>query len=141
MNVDQFFSMLSLFSWILFGISVIGVFILNWIRLGPGHAILGIFTWRTLLGIIPVVIITLLSLAIVFVPPTHAGVVISFLEGQGYQEKYLQSGARFIVPIAEQVVMYPIYQQTYTMSSNPLDGNELGNDTIAASTTLFLIVS
>lgn len=135
MNVDQFFSTLSLISWIMFGVAVLGVFVLNWVRLGPGHAILGIFQWRTLLGLVPVVIVTLLSLAIVFVPPTHAGVVISFLEQEGIQEQYMQSGPNFIVPVAEQVIMYPIYQQTYTMSSNPLDGNELGNDTIAARTS------
>lgn len=134
MNVDQFFSTLSLISWATFGIAMLGVFMVRWVRLGPGNAILGIFEWRTLLGLIPVLIVTLLSLAIVFIPPTHAGVVISFFEEDGFEEQYRTSGFNIIVPIAEQVVMYPIFQQTYTMSSNPLDGNELGNDTIAART-------
>lgn len=135
MNIDQFFNLLSIISWVIFFIIVVGAFITNWIRLGISHAFLGLFSRRTVIGIIPVILITLLSLSVVFIPPTHSGVVVSFLAPRGYREDPLTSGRHFIFPVAEQVVMYPIYQQTYTMSSNPVDGNELGNDTIAARTS------
>ena len=34
--------------------------------------------------------------------------------------------------LAEQVVVYPIYWQTYTMSTEPFEGTKVGNDTISA---------
>jgi regulator of protease activity HflC (stomatin/prohibitin superfamily) len=42
---------------------------------------------------------------------------------------------RAIVPLAERVVRYPIYWQTYTMSSEAQEGAKSGNDAISARTS------
>ena len=135
MNIDQFFNLLSLIAWGLFFLIVIGTFASQWLQRGATQAFLGLVSLRTFFLLLFPVTISLIALSIVFVPPTHSGVVVSFLAPRGYREQPLASGRHFIVPVAEQVVMYPIFQQTYTMSSNPLDGNEVGNDTITARTS------
>lgn len=44
----------------------------------------------------------------------------------------MRSGLHWIVPLAERVIEYPIFWQTYTMSTEPFEGTKTGNDTIAA---------
>lgn len=134
MNVDQFFNVLAVISWAIVATIIIGLFIVRWLRGGFISAFLGLFSWNVFLIFFPIAF-TLLALSVIFVPPTESGVVISFLAPRGYREQPMTSGRHWIIPVAEEVILYPIYQQTYTMSSNPLDGNEMGNDTITSRTS------
>jgi regulator of protease activity HflC (stomatin/prohibitin superfamily) len=47
----------------------------------------------------------------------------------------LQPGLRWIIPFAENVVIYPISKQTYTMSIAPQEGQIQGDDSVAARTS------
>jgi regulator of protease activity HflC (stomatin/prohibitin superfamily) len=79
--------------------------------------------------------LTLLSNALVFIEPQEVGVVISLASPQGYRDRPLRSGLRWIIPFLEQVYYYPIYFQTYTMSGKPTEGQNFGNDDIVARTS------
>ena len=80
-------------------------------------------------------VFSLLSASLVFIEPQEVGVVISVISPNGYREDPLRSGLHIIVPLAEKVVRYPIYWQTYTMSMETLEGSKVGNDAIAARTS------
>jgi regulator of protease activity HflC (stomatin/prohibitin superfamily) len=61
-------------------------------------------------------------------------VVVSAFNPQGYRSDALTPGLHWIVPFAENVIVYPISRQTYTMSSTPGEGAVSGDDSIAART-------
>jgi regulator of protease activity HflC (stomatin/prohibitin superfamily) len=78
--------------------------------------------------------ITLIYRSVIFVEPQQVGVVISLVAPDGYRDRPLRSGLRFLVPLAEEVKRYPIYWQTYTMASKPTEGQKPGDDSILART-------
>jgi regulator of protease activity HflC (stomatin/prohibitin superfamily) len=78
--------------------------------------------------------LTTVSSGLVFVNPEQRGVVISAVNPAGYRQQALQPGLSWIIPFAENVVMYPISRQTYTMSIAPSEGAVQGDDSIAART-------
>jgi regulator of protease activity HflC (stomatin/prohibitin superfamily) len=47
----------------------------------------------------------------------------------------LQPGLRWVIPFAENVVVYPISRQTYTMSIAPSEGQIAGDDSVEARTS------
>jgi regulator of protease activity HflC (stomatin/prohibitin superfamily) len=61
--------------------------------------------------------LTILSTGIVFIRPEERGVVLSSLAPKGYREQALGPGIHWIAPLAEQVILYPISRQTYTMTT------------------------
>lgn len=79
-------------------------------------------------------VMTTVSSGLVFTNPQERGVVISAVQPQGYRSEALQPGLSWIIPFAENVVFYPISQQTYTMSIAPSEGAIQGDDSIAART-------
>ncbi|MDP3450739.1 MAG: SPFH domain-containing protein [Anaerolineaceae bacterium] len=79
-------------------------------------------------------VMTTVSSGLVFTNPEERGVVISAVQPQGYRSEALQPGLSWIIPFAENVVFYPISQQTYTMSIAPTEGAIRGDDSIAART-------
>lgn len=79
-------------------------------------------------------IVTTVSAGLVFILPEQRGVVISAFAPKGYREAPLQPGLRWIIPFAEEVRVYPISKQTYTMSIALLEGQVQGDDSIAART-------
>lgn len=99
-------------------------------------ALRSLFSARFVLFIIvPLVLISSLSQALVFIPPQEVGIVVSILTPSGYHDRPLRSGLHWIVPLAEEVYSYPIYWQSYTMSSNPIEGERKGDDSIVARTS------
>ena len=91
---------------------------------------------KTLILVILViaVVMTTISAGLVFTNPEDRGVVISAVRPEGYRPEALQPGLSWIIPFAENVVFYPISQQTYTMSIAPSEGAIQGDDSIAART-------
>jgi regulator of protease activity HflC (stomatin/prohibitin superfamily) len=81
-----------------------------------------------------VLLLNLLSLSVVFILPQEVGVVVSVVSPDGIRQTSLRSGLHMIVPLAEQVIRYPIYWQTYTMSGKPMEGQNIGDDSIVART-------
>jgi regulator of protease activity HflC (stomatin/prohibitin superfamily) len=84
---------------------------------------------------ITAVILTVVSAGLVFIQPEERGVVISAIAPKGYRENALQPGLRWIIPFFENVKVYPISRQTYTMSVSPNEGQVKGDDSITARTS------
>jgi prohibitin 1 len=84
---------------------------------------------------IAAVILTSVSAGLVFVQPEERGVVISALAPKGYRDQILEPGLRWIIPYFENVVIYPISRQTYTMSGASNEGQVQGDDSVAARTS------
>lgn len=80
------------------------------------------------------IVLTTISAGLVFIRPEERGVVISAFAPKGYREAALQPGLRWIIPFAENVVLYPISKQTYTMSIAATEGEKQGDDSITART-------
>jgi regulator of protease activity HflC (stomatin/prohibitin superfamily) len=79
-------------------------------------------------------VLTSISAGLVFIQPEERGVVISAVAPKGYRENALQPGLRWIIPFFENVKIYPISRQTYTMSISPNEGQVKGDDSITART-------
>jgi regulator of protease activity HflC (stomatin/prohibitin superfamily) len=76
----------------------------------------------------------MVSIGMVFIEPQERGVVISAVSPLGYREQALQPGLQWIIPGLENVKLYPISKQTYTMSIAPNEGDVSGDDSITART-------
>jgi regulator of protease activity HflC (stomatin/prohibitin superfamily) len=94
---------------------------------GGGRIIVGL--------IIFAILMTTLSSGLVFIQPEERGIVISAVAPKGYREQALEPGLHFIIPFAENVVLYPISTQNYTMSIAPGEGAVAGDDSITARTS------
>ena len=79
--------------------------------------------------------VTLIFRSVIFIEPQEVGVVISLVTPDGYRDRPLRSGLRWLVPLAEEVKRYPVYWQTYTMASKPTEGDKAGDDSILARTS------
>ncbi len=85
-------------------------------------------------AIVFAVVLTTISAGLVFIQPTDRGVVISALD-EGVRDEALSPGLTWVVPFLENVIVYPISRQTYTMSIAPEEGQITGDDSIEARTS------
>jgi regulator of protease activity HflC (stomatin/prohibitin superfamily) len=85
-------------------------------------------------AIIIALLLTTVSSGLVFIQPTERGVVISAIQGGGVRQSALGAGLNWIVPFFENVLAYPISNQTYTMSIAPTEGQIAGDDSVEART-------
>lgn len=121
--------------WIVFCVWVVLTLWRTIRRRGLGAAL------RQLLSRVPVALLlvalglNILSLSVLFIEPQQVGVVVSLISPDGYRDRPLRSGLRWIVPLFEEVRRYPIYWQTYTMASKPTEGQKAGDDSILARTS------
>ncbi len=133
--LDDILYYFTIFAWIIFGLFLV----FNSLRAYQAGGIVGAIRALTkgrVIGVFLVVlVITLVSAALVFIEPQEVGVVVSLISRDGYREQPFRSGLRWVVPLAERVKRYPIYWQNYTMSSEPLEGEKVGDDSIAARTS------
>ena len=128
MNVAIVLSALSTLAWLL-ALVVIGLSIVRAARGKPFRA-----ATATIIGtIILALLLTTVSAGLVFVQPTERGVVITAL-GEGIRPDALEPGLNWVVPFLENVIMYPITRQTYTMSIAPEEGAIRGDDSVEART-------
>jgi len=89
----------------------------------------------SLVQLVVAIVLTTVSAGLVFVQPEERGVVISAVAPKGYREVALLPGLHWVIPFAENVVLYPISRQTYTMSIAPTEGQILGDDSVEARTS------
>jgi len=78
--------------------------------------------------------LTIVNSGLVFIQPQERGVVISAFAPEGYRKEGLQPGLSWVIPFFENVQIYPISYQTYTMSIATEEGQKQGDDSIAART-------
>jgi regulator of protease activity HflC (stomatin/prohibitin superfamily) len=133
--IDDLLNLLAVIAWIWFVLVVVLIMMRAYQAGGIRHAVKNFLSWRVTLALAIASILSLLSAALIFIEPQEVGVVISVISPNGYREDPLRSGLHIIVPLAEKVVRYPIYWQTYTMSTEALEGSKVGNDSIAARTS------
>lgn len=133
-NVDSLLEVASQVVLIGVALYVVLLTLLTVFRRGIVYALIQLVSFRVLLPILFATGLGLLSLAIVFVPPTQVAVVVSIVSPGGVRATPLTSGLHLLIPFVESEIQYPIYWQTYTMSSVPSEGDVFGNDAIRART-------
>lgn len=134
-NVDSLLNGLALITTSIFIIYTITRFVLWVLNEGVVIALVRLFSYRILLPFLLVLGINLLSMAVVFVLPQQVGVVVSAVSPGGVRPLPLRGGFHLIVPFVENVELYPISWQTYTMSAGLTEGDEIGDDSIRARTS------
>jgi regulator of protease activity HflC (stomatin/prohibitin superfamily) len=130
--LDNLLNVLTIIAWALFGVFLVLFILRAFQRGGVQEASRALFTGRVIVPLFLALALTLLSASLIFIEPQQVGVVVSLMNRDGYREQPMRSGLHWIVPLAERVEQYPIYWQTYTMSTEPFEGTKVGNDTIAA---------
>jgi regulator of protease activity HflC (stomatin/prohibitin superfamily) len=133
--LDPLLNFVTIIAWIWFAFFVVLIGLRGYRAGGVRELIISLFSIRILIALVIVIGVSMLSASLVFIEPQEVGVVISVISPDGYREEPLRSGLHFIAPLAERVVRYPIYWQTYTMSNAPLEGAVVGDDSIAARTS------
>jgi regulator of protease activity HflC (stomatin/prohibitin superfamily) len=133
--LDQVLVFLVRAVWVGFGLVLLLTFGIKLRGHGALAALRALLSARILIAFAGLVALTFFGTSLVFVPPERVGVVVSVFAPRGYREQPLPSGLHWIVPLAERVETYPIYWQTYTMSSSPMEGEQLGDDSITARTS------
>lgn len=114
-------------------VAVVALIVLAIVRASKGNRV-GKLTTTILITAVAAVLLTSISAGLVFIQPDQRGVVISALQPKGYREEALQPGLHWIIPYFENVIVYSIARQTYTMSIAPLEGEIKGDDSVAART-------
>lgn len=129
MNIASALQGLATLSWLL----VVGVIVLAVVRATRAKPLKGAVS-ITIGLIVFSLILTTVSAGLVFIQPDERGVVMSAVAPKGYREQTLQPGLRWVIPFAENVRLYSISRQTYTMSAAQAEGNVGGDDSIRART-------
>lgn len=119
---------LSTFAWLAF----FGVIIYAVVRAARGRGTKGSVP-MVLIVLVLAVVLTVVSAGLVFVSPYEVAVVET-IRGGGIKSEPLGPGLHWIVPFAENAILYPTSRQTYTMSIAPDEGALLGDDSIEART-------
>ncbi len=129
MNVAVLLSALATMAWVA-ALVVIGLAVARAAR-GQRFRAAGVIV----IGIIVLALaLTTVSAGLVFIQPTDRGVVITVAEG-GVRPEPLQPGLNWVIPFLENVINYPIFRQTYTMSTEPEEGAIRSDDSIEARTS------
>lgn len=129
MDISSIFKIIAFLLWA----GAIGMLLVVVGRSSRGQPIKGLTT-GLVVTVLAAVLVTVLSLGIVFMQPEQRGVVISALQDEGYRSEALQPGLSFIVPLFENVTRYSIARRTYTMSSVAQEGQTSGDDSVRART-------
>jgi regulator of protease activity HflC (stomatin/prohibitin superfamily) len=135
MEINSLLDLISTVAWVLFVVFAITFFALSLRSRGTKAALLKLFSLPILLLLLLVIALNLLAASLVFVNPEEVAVVVSMVETRGIRDQPLRSGLHWIIPVLEKSVRYPIYWQTYTMSSKALEGQVRGDDSIVARTS------
>jgi regulator of protease activity HflC (stomatin/prohibitin superfamily) len=129
MNIAIALQGLATFSWLL----VVGVVVLAVIRTSRGRPLKGAVS-IVIMVLIVALILSTVSAGLVFIQPDQRGVVISAIQPKGYRDVALLPGLSWVIPFAENVQIYSISRQTYTMSVASTEGDVVGDDSIRART-------
>ncbi|QTA93675.1 SPFH domain-containing protein [Desulfonema magnum] len=135
MNLDSLLHLITILAWSLFAAIEIILFTRNARKHGFKIAFNALLSWRKIVMPLCLLIsLSIFSASLVFIEPQSIGVVISAVSSNGIRPRPVQSGLRWIIPLAEELIIYPLYWQTYTMSGKPLEGEKPGDDSISART-------
>jgi regulator of protease activity HflC (stomatin/prohibitin superfamily) len=129
MNVAEMLRGLATLSWVV----TVAVIALAVVRASRGRALKGA---GGVIGgtIVAAILLTSVAAGLVFIRPEERGVVISAAAPGGYRPVALTPGLHWVIPFFENVIVYPISRQTYTMSISPQEGQVQGDDSVEART-------
>ncbi len=130
MNIANIIGAIASLSWML----VIGAIAITVLRASRGGGTKGAAA-MIITAVVLALLLTTVSQGLIFIPPDARGVVISALQEGGVRKTGLDSGLRWIVPYAENVISYSISRQTYTMSAVTSEGQIAGDDSVQARTS------
>jgi regulator of protease activity HflC (stomatin/prohibitin superfamily) len=120
--------------WSLLALGIALYFLRTRRRHGLRVALRRLFSLRLLMPLAVVLSLTIVRAALVFIYPQQIGVVVSILSSGGIRMAPLGGGLHWIVPLAERVVIYPLYYQKLTMTSHPTENDVPRDDSIRART-------
>ena len=129
MNIASLFQGLAALGWVA-AVIVVVLIVLQSARNKPMKR----GTTLLMVVVILAIVLSSVSAGLVFINPEERGVVVSAIQPDGYRKSALQPGLSWIIPFAENVVIYPISKQTYTMSIAQYEGQIQGDDSIEART-------
>lgn len=132
MFLIQALNFITITVWILLILIVISTLLRRVRRDGLPIALREVLRGRNLLLFLLALTLTIVARSLIFVQPQEVGVVVSLISANGYRDRPLRSGLHWLPPLLEEVHIYPIYWQTYTMSHTPVEGERVGNDAIIA---------
>jgi regulator of protease activity HflC (stomatin/prohibitin superfamily) len=139
LNIDGVFEVLTIIAWII----TIYLLVRALVRSVQRYGIKTTVTRRTgwllsrnfVIAFVTSVVLTLISMAIVFIQPQESGAVVSVVSPNGIRSRPLGAGLHLVIPFLERVQRYPLYLQTYTISNTDLErGRVDSDDSIAART-------
>ena len=81
-------------------------------------------------GLIAGILLSIVSQGILIVQPTEAAVVFNVLSGELEEPPRLR-GTHIIIPVIQETTIYPISQQSYTMSEQSDEGQRRGDDAVS----------
>lgn len=84
-------------------------------------------------GLLIAAVFFVMSAGVIEIQPQEVGVVFNVLSGE-LSENSLDPGLHIIIPGIQEVTIYSIAQQEYTVSGSPTEGPVLGDDAIVALT-------
>ena len=128
MNIVDVIRSFAGFAWL--GLIVLGVVAV--LRTGRRQPTKGIGSAAVGVLILALILSTL-GAGLVYVESNERGVVRTIRAG-GVRPEPLEPGLHWILPVVEQVVIYSISNQTYTMSFSAQEGQVPGDDSIRART-------
>lgn len=129
MNIATLVQTLSAFAWLGF-IGLIVIAVARAARQRPVRSL----TVGILVTLGVAILFTVLGMGLVYINPEERAVVKSAFNKEGLRAEPLGPGLHWITPFAEEVILYPISRQTYTMSVAPTEGAVSGDDSIRART-------
>lgn len=135
MTFDDLLASITRITWWALAIYTLLLFFLTLRNQGVVLALLRLFSFRVIVPLLLTLTVTLVNAALVFIKPQNVGVVVSIVSPGGVRPQPLRAGLHWIIPVLERDIHYPIYWQTYTMSSKPNEGAKVGNDAIRARTS------
>ena len=129
MDITLVLSAVAGLSWLL----VVGLLAMTVLRASRQQDVKGATT-GVIVAVVLALVMSTVSAGLVFVNPQERGVVISAIQ-KGIRQEALQPGLNWVVPYFENVIMYPISRQTYTMSIAHAEGQIAGDDSVEARTS------
>jgi regulator of protease activity HflC (stomatin/prohibitin superfamily) len=129
MNISQLVQFVAGIAWFGF-IAAIGVVV---VRVSRNQSARG-FVALVLGLLILAIALSTVGMGLVFLQADQYAIVVSALADKGYREDPIGPGLHWIVPVAENVRIYSIAKQTYTMSSTTGEGQVAGDDSVQART-------
>lgn len=129
MNITVVVGAIAGLSWLI----VLALVVLVVVRASRQQSVRALIT-ALVVSVVLALVLNTVSAGLEFIQPQERGVVISAIQ-KGIRPQALQPGLNWVVPYFENVITYPISNQTYTMSIATEEGEIQGDDSVEARTS------